>query len=633
MNKKILYAFIAGSMLSLSSCNDFLDVTPASGFTPEYVLSSEEEMKSLMTRIYSSMTEDGLYGSNLASGLNTNTDVEMSSFKNSTVNSAGSDIGCFDSRPTWGTLNSTWNNLYYVINYANDFLQSVEESPLWSEEVSKDGPTETQQMYGEVKTLRAMFYLDLIRTWGDVVFVTEATRSTDDFFSRGTTNRDKILEFLIDDLIAAEPMMKYAADLDYGVERASREYCQALIGQLALYRGGWALRADKDNPANVGYMERGDNFEHYYQIAITYLGKVIKEGKHDLNQSFKDLWVNECNWKTANNDDVIFAVPMLKSISSRFGYNIGVTIAEGSHEYGSARNYITFCGTYVFSFDKDDLRRDMTCVPYKYDKNLNQEYDMGIAGMGAAKWSKLYMQAPLGATSGSNTGINNVRMRFADVLLMYAEAVNELYGPRDDAQEALKRVRRRAFDSSLHAEKVDAYVAALTNEQDFFQAIMDERKWEFGGEGIRKYDLARWNKYGEVIYNLYNQMIDWGLVANGTAVPGVDKVPERIYYQSVEDSEHPERKVLDIVGIDEYGPEVGRPAGYEMKEYAIAWRVLNQETQQYEAASEIYWSFRGFINQNNEQTVKPTDPLRYLCPYPSKVITDHRGLIQNYYGY
>lgn len=74
-----------------------------------------------------------------------------------------------------------------------------------------------------------------------------------------------------------------------------------------------------------------------------------------------------------------------------------------------------------------------------------------------------------GATSGSNTGINNVRMRFADVLLMYAEAVNELYGPRDDAQEALKRVRRRAFDSSLHAEKVDAYVAALTNEQDFFK--------------------------------------------------------------------------------------------------------------------------------------------------------------------
>ena len=61
MNKKLLYAFVAGSLLSLSSCNDFLDVTPASGFTPDYVFSSETEMKSLMTRIYSSMTEDGLY--------------------------------------------------------------------------------------------------------------------------------------------------------------------------------------------------------------------------------------------------------------------------------------------------------------------------------------------------------------------------------------------------------------------------------------------------------------------------------------------------------------------------------------------------------------------------------------------
>lgn len=633
MNKKLIYSLIAGTMFTLASCDDFLDVQPASGFTPEYVFSSEAEMKALMTRIYSSMTEDGLYGSNLASGLNTNTDVEMSSFKNNTVNTNGSDIGCFDSRPTWAVLNATWNNLYYAINYANDFLQAVQESPLFSDKLTGDTPSETQQMYGEVKTLRAMFYLDLIRTWGDVVLITKPTESTDDFFSKGTTDRNVILEFLIDDLIAVEPMMKYAADLDNGVERASREYCQALIGQLALYRGGWTLRADKDDVTHVGFMERGDNFEHYYQIAVDYLGKVIKEGKHDLSQSFENLWVNECNWTTANNDDVLFAVPMLKSVTSRYGYNIGVTIAEGKHAYGSARNYVTFCGTYVYSFDKDDLRRDMTCVPYKYDKDLNQEIDMGVAGMGAGKWSKLYMQSPLGASSGSNTGINSIRMRFADVLLMYAEAVNELYGPRDDAKEALKRVRRRAFDPAQWTDKVENYVETLTNETDFFEAIMDERKWEFGGEGIRKYDLARWNKYGEVIYNLYNEMVNWGIVARGGYVPGIEKVPSNIYYKQVEDPEHSDRKILDIVGIDEYGPGTGRPAGYTVLEYALAWRVLNKETQTYETLDAISWSFRGFINKNNDQFVKPTDPVRYLCPYPSKVITDHRGLIRNYYGY
>ena len=83
---------------------------------------------------------------------------------------------------------------------------------------------------------------------------------------------------------------------------------------------------------------------------------------------------------------------------------------------------------------------------------------MGVTGMGVGKWSKLYMQSPLGASSGSNTGINSVRMRFADVLLMYAEAVNELYGPRDDAKEALKRVRRRAFDAAQWTDKVESYV-------------------------------------------------------------------------------------------------------------------------------------------------------------------------------
>ena len=632
MNKKLIYSAIAGMLFTFTSCDDFLEVTPPSGFDQEYVFSSESEMKSLMSRIYALMTEDGLYGSTMASSLNINTDVEMSSFSNNTVSSTGSDVGCYDMRPTWNVLNSTWNNFYSAINYANDFLEGVVTSPLFSDVVGEQ-PTETQHMYGEVKVLRAMLYLDLIRTWGDVVFITEASKATDSFFEQGVTDRHQIMEYLIDDLVGVEHMMKYATDLDYGVERASREYCQALIGQLALYRGGWALRPNKDNSSHIGYMERGENHQHYYELAVEYLGKVIAEGKHDLNQTFEALWYNECNWQTAKNDDILFAIPMLRSVTSRYGYNIGVTVTSGTHEYGSARNYVTFCGTYLYTFDRNDLRRDVTCTPYKYDKDLNQEIDMGIAAMGAGKWSKLKMQTPLGASSGSGTGINSVRMRFADVLLMYAEAVNELYGPRDDAKEALKRVRRRAFDSYLWADKVETYVEYLNSKEEFFAALMNERKWEFGGESIRKYDLARWNKYSEVIYNLYHELINWGQVANGAYVPGLERVPVNIYHKSVTDPNHANRTILDIVGINEYGPGIGRPAGYTTLEYALAWRVLNSETQQFEPLAAISWSFRGFINKNNAATVSPNDPLRYLCPYPSKVITDHRGLIRNYYGY
>lgn len=630
MNKLKLYT-IAAVGLALTSCNDFLDTEPASGFGVDEVFASDTEMKSLVTQLYSQLTTDGLYGSTLVYGLNTNTDVEMSSFSNNTVSAQGSDVGCFDAQPTWTTLNSTWNNIYNCINNANDFIQNCEQRSGFTTTVSADGPTNAQQMYGEAKCIRAMLYLDLIRTWGDVVFTTRATTAADDFFNVGTTDRNVILDSLISELRVVEPMMKYASDIDEGVERCGREYCQALIGQLALYRGGYSLRADAQHA--TGVMKRADDYLTYYNIAIDYLARVISDGHHALSLSFHDFWNNECNWKVVNNDDAIFEVPMLKNVTSRYGYHIGVRIEAGDHQYGSARNYCTLSGTYIYSFDKRDLRRDETVAPYRYDKNLNQVIDMGITGFGCAKWSKLKMTSPLGSNSAGNTGINSVRMRYADVLLMYAEAINEVNGPTDAAKAALKQVRRRAFQSGDWAEMVDAYVDALGTKDDFFRAIMNERKWEFGGEGVRKYDLARWNKYGEVIYDLYHQYQNWALAANGRYVVGLDSVPAQVYYKSVEDADNPGRTKLDIVGIDQYGDGVFRPAGYSTLDYAAGWYVLNKETQQFEIADAISWSFRGFINEGNEGSVQRTDAVRYLMPYPSKVITDHRGKITQQYGY
>jgi hypothetical protein len=216
---------------------------------------------------------------------------------------------------------------------------------------------------------------------------------------------------------------------------------------------------------------------------------------------------------------------------------------------------------------------------------------------------------------------------------MYAEAVNERFGPRQDAQEALKRVRRRAFDQADWAAKVDGYVASKSNPDLFFQAIMDERAWELGGESKRKFDLARWNKYGEVIYNQYNKFVNWGKVANGAYVPGVDNVPGSVYWKEIPnpDTNNASKTILDIKGID---PVLqSKPAGYTETVFATKWYALNNDTQSYEPNNEIKWSFRGFINFNNAASKSPADPLRYLCPYPSKVISDHRGAIQNYYGF
>lgn len=629
MKKKILLSLLLTFALGFTACEDYLEVQPATGFTEAEVFSTENEIRSAVAGVYTLMLSNDAYSNRLAFVFNPNTDVEMAGISTNTVNVNGSDIACYEPKPYWSTLNSTWNAMYKIINLSNDVIEGIEKSAIYQAD-KKDKASNITQLYGEVKTLRAMVYLDLIRIWGDVVFRTKSSAGGEDF-TGGVTDRDKILEFLIDDLKSVEPLMQYASEVEYGTERASRSFNQGLIGLIALTRGGWALRPDLNNPSNIGQMVRGENHELYYDIAIQYLGKVINEKQHDLKLSYRDFWIGQNNWKTPVDDDVMFSLPLLKNSSGEYGYAIGIPIAAGNHPYGSASGSLSLCGTYLYSFDNTDLRRDITCAPFSYDLNLNQAIRLNLAQLAVAKWSKLYMSEPLGGTSTSATGINYSWMRFADVLLMYAEAVNERFGVRDDARECLKRVRRRAFNETNWPEKVENYVDSKSSPDLFFQAIMDERAWEFGGESKRKFDLARWNKFGEVIYNQYNKLVNWGKVANGAYVPGVDNIPGSVYWKNIPDPVNAGRTILDIKGID---PVVqARPAGYTEHVFATSWYALNSDSQAYEPRNDIKWSFRGFINFNNAASVNPTTPLRYLCPYPSKVITDHRGNIQNYYGF
>ncbi|WP_295731253.1 RagB/SusD family nutrient uptake outer membrane protein [uncultured Muribaculum sp.] len=631
------YIAFGAAALSLSACEDFLDVSPDSSITNDDIFSSEDETKAMLNTVYTKLTANNLYGLAWPYTFNTNTDVEMKSNGNQFSTSGnGDEVHCFDMRSLWGSLESTWNSAYEAVNYCNDFIENMQDSPLFSAEVSGT-PSQMQHMYGEAKCLRAMIYLDLIRTWGDVPYRTESTKVGIDFYGEGVTDRNVILENLVNDLIGVEDMMLPAADLTEGVERASREYCQALIGQLCLYRGGYALRPG----GSEGVMSRADDYLDWYRTAKTYLGRVISEGRHSLDrESFAEMWARECRWQVLRDGDMIFEIPMRKDGNGSYGYNIGVTIGfnedHPAHPYGQATNRISYCGLYPFTFDQRDLRLDVTCVPYKYDEDLNQEVDLGkscVSGWGVGKWNKMNMDLGnmMSGTAGS-TGINAVRMRYADVLLMYAEAENELNGPTADAKEALKKVRRRAFDPSLHAEMVEAYVEGLAGPEAFFNAIVNERAWEFGGEGIRKYDLARWNKYSETLIKVYKTLVDWGKRAWGDGARG--DVRDRIYIRETTDANG--RIRLEFRGLKEYGPDIDHPVSEGWKktqDYAMNWQVRNKETEQLEIHDDVKWSFRGFINFSNESSVTPATPVRYLCPYPGRIITTHKGSIQQQYGY
>jgi len=157
-------------------------------------------------------------------------------------------------------------------------------------------------------------------------------------------------------------------------------------------------------------------------------------------------------------------------------------------------------------------------------------------GVQPAKWCR--MDLPVTNVANKGTGINWPVLRYADVLLLLAEADNEINnGPTAIAKQMLTRVRERAFVNATNfTEMVTNYVNNLTTHDAFKEAIINERAWEFGGENIRKFDLVRWNNYsskvvdciewirtvaanyqqldivgGEYIYNKNKEIVDMGI--------------------------------------------------------------------------------------------------------------------------
>ena len=155
MNKKILLSLLISFSLCFTACDEYLDVQPSTGFTEAEVFGSESEIQSAVAGVYTLMLTDDAYSNRLAFVFNPNTDVEMSAVSTNTVNVNGSDIACFEPKPYWTTLNSTWNAMYKVINLSNDIIQGIENSDLYKK-APKDRATKVTQLYGEVKTLRAM---------------------------------------------------------------------------------------------------------------------------------------------------------------------------------------------------------------------------------------------------------------------------------------------------------------------------------------------------------------------------------------------------------------------------------------------------------------------------------------------
>ena len=600
---KIKNILLAAAMIITISCDDFLEPASISTFDTKYVFSNVDDARKGVSAIYSYFGQDA-FRSRLSNNMTGNTDIEHASGWGS--NSDRYQIWDLDALSSNRDLDIVWTYAYRAIRDANISIEGIQaSSALNSSDVATSGTM--YHLLGEAYTLRAYWYSMLIFYFGDVPFIKDAPKAGNDFFLP-KEDRNVILTQVIQDMIDIEDKMLWADQVPYGIEQVNREYTLGMIARLALQRGGWYLKPDMT-------MARESDYLDYYAIARDYTKKLIDLKDRALPTDYRQVFMNQNKFIAPVNSDILFEVPFALG-NGDVAWNIGIRVdggATATHDYGSGNNYMKIPPTYYFSFDTLDIRRDVTCALYKVNTDFQEEFigagsSADPMNISQGKWSRHFLDTPPGKASAKGTGINWPMLRYADVLLMYAEAENELNGPTGEAQGALRRVRQRAFDPAGWATKVDGFISTVSaGKESFFNAIVDERAWEFGGEMIRKYELIRWGIYSQKMAETVEGLKQ---LADG-AFNGTSDLPDYIYWKRDESGKfvvlNPNLKIADA---DET---------WTRSPFLID---MHDDVTTYDE-----WITRDWASYTN-------GIVRYIFPMPTEAIANSRGtLLNDGYGF
>ncbi len=516
-------AIAALGALTLTSCDDTLNVDAPSQMDLKSVYSSTEFATNAINGVYVLFCEDP-YTSRMCGVWMQNTDVEAE------VPSAG--VPASDRRAVWSLqgpavtgfndVYNVWNNNLQAIERANQVRAGVDASSIGKEE-------EMQQIKGEATCLKAFRYYLMCNIFGDVPYYDVAAVWGEEI-DRPRTDKFVIYSRVLQQLVDVEPNMKFSDVNTGGIERMNRDFAMGLIARLALFRAGYGKTVDNQmkraddyldvnaDSLSVTYTDLSGNtvtahtHNDYVLMAKTYCQKLIQMKPRDLYPDFYKSFQNEMNYTQDTNSEVLYEVAFVQNYGGDVGWSIGVP-NTGSCAKGNTTIQVGLLPSYYMSFADNDSRRDITCANYAHANDTVAA--AASTGIKVGKWDRALAAKELGGASSKGTGINFPLMRYSDVLLMLAEAENELNGPTALAKQALTTVRARAFaNSETYDQDVTQYVNNLSSKEAFFNAIVNERAWEFGGEGLRKFDLIRWNLYAQKIEEAMRTMLCWGISTN-----------------------------------------------------------------------------------------------------------------------
>lgn len=462
-------------LCSTVSCSDFLDEVAPSNLSPESFYQIPDHAEAALASVYSDMrfmgNGAGIFSSNwqLLEALTGTSTTETA--QNSDLNNL---YGLVHDGNTAHVVNY-WNGLYKVIAQANQVLAKVPD-------ITPMDAAQKTRILGEASFLRATAYFTAVRLWGDIPLVTDPQTAASEDFLPSRTPQEEIYSLIESDLKTAE-----AAGLPWmdATGRVSLAAVKAQLARVYLTMAGYPL-------------QKGAS---HYQLAATKAKEVIDYANSNpasigLFSTYEE--VHQENLK--NTLEHLFMLQYNNVVASNPMGNMYPNFKPVTYNGPSGTGSTVPTSAFYSSYEDGDLRaKNQEGYFYNtyYTNGSGEEFDLG-----ASYIFKHFNRAANGTkdTPGSrNNNLNVPQIRYAEVLLLFAEAQNELGGPTQEAYDALKKIRDRA---TLSTPSMGEF-----NQSSFREAVWKERWHELCYEQITWFDMVRLRKVYNEISNGFDDFV------------------------------------------------------------------------------------------------------------------------------
>jgi hypothetical protein len=428
MKKRIGIVMLIITLSGLTSCKKFLTQLPQDSVAPQTYYATADQLTAALMAVYAELgnSDEATYSRFLSLEANASNDEYYIRSSSAIAASA------YNANSSYANFTNCWNDLYEGVERANLLLAGLDRSPV--------AQSVKDEIKGETLFLRAYYFFLLVSYWGDVPLKLAPTSSVTDI-NYPRVPKKQVYTQIIQDMTTAEGLVKTSVAWN-NCGRISKTGVEGILARVCLHAAG----------------RLGD--ASYYQQAQTWAQKVVTANIHSLNTDYKQIFINEsqdvedikeCIWEVEFYQD---ADGVYRNYE-RFGSTTGV---QNTNPIGFMQGQYEVLGTYYNLFGKGDLRRDWTITPYYYQGNdvangTVYTIPTGIWGRYMAKWRRNY-QSPSNMSVKNFGPTNWPLLRYADVLLMLAEADNEINGPTTTNEGYVNQVRERGYGTTAIGRNV-----------------------------------------------------------------------------------------------------------------------------------------------------------------------------------